>query len=198
MSALSLQPRRFTAEEYLMIERASEYRSEFLDGEIYAMSGASEPHITIVNNLSGEAYSQLKGTRCQGMSHDMKVAAGRGLYTYPDYLIVCGETRYLDVERDVLLNPTVICEVLSPSTQHYDRTLKFDRYKELDTLRDYVLIAQDSPRVEHYVRTKSGDWVQRVLIGLDASLTLTGATVSVSLADLYTRITFPASSQSSL
>jgi Uma2 family endonuclease len=195
MSSLPLTRRRFTAEEYLMIERAADTRSELLDGEIYAMSGASEPHIRIVSNLAGEAHRQLKGTRCEGMFHDMKVATGReGLYAYPDYLIVCGETQYLDSHRDVLLNPTAIFEVLSPSTHLYDRTTKFDRYKELDSLRDYLIIAQDSPRVEHYSRSAEG-WTQTVLIGLDASFSLSGVHVTIALVDLYDRIAFPAADQ---
>lgn len=192
MSALPLTRRRFTPEEYLMIERAADTRSELLDGEIYAMSGASEPHIRIVSNLAGEVHSQLKGTRCEGMFHDMKVATGRErLYAYPDYLIVCGETQCLDSHRDVLLNPVVICEVLSPSTHLYDRTTKFDKYKELDSLRDYVLIAQDAARVEHYARSEDG-WNLNVLLGLAASFKLSGVSVTVALVDLYDRITFPA------
>ena len=196
MTALPLIRRRFTPEEYLLIERAADTRSEFLDGEIYDMAGASEEHTTINDNLVGEGYVQLKGTICQGMSQNVKVPAGReSLFAYPDYLIVCGEKRYRDTQRDVLLNPLVIFEILSPSTEHYDSATKFDLYKQIDSLMEYVLIAQDRPRVEQWLRMEGGSWRQTVLIGLDAKLALETVDVTVSLADLYDRISFVTASE---
>jgi Uma2 family endonuclease len=191
MTALPSIRRTFTPEEYLLVERGAAYRSEYLDGEIYAMAGASRAHNTIVNNLSGEFHRLLKGTPCQGMSQDMKVdTRDAGLYAYPDYVIVCGEQRYLDSHEDVLINPQVIVEVLSPSTEKYDRTTKFDRYSRLETLREYVLVAQERPRIEHYVRQNDGNWVNNVILGLDASLALATVDAAVCLADIYDRITF--------
>lgn len=193
MAELSLKRRKFSVEEYLMVERAAGYRSEMLDGEIYAMSGASPAHVIICTNLSGEVYAQLKGSRCQGMSHDMKVPAGRGrLYSYPDYLILCAKPRFHDDRQDILLNPQVLFEVLSPSTEDYDRTTKFDLYKQIESLREYVLIELDEPRVEHYVRTSAGSWTQRVLTGMDAALSLQTVSATVALSDLYAWIEFKA------
>jgi Uma2 family endonuclease len=193
MTALPQTRKKFTPAEYLVIERAAETRSEFLDGEIYAMAGASVAHVTITDNLTIEVGSQLKRTPCQGMSQDMKVTVGGGrLYAYPDYLIVCGERRHPDSMRDVLENPVALFEILSPSTEQYDRTTKFDLYKQIDSLREYVLIAQDTPRVEHYVRADDGSWRQTILAGLDETLRLESAPAAVLLADLYDRIDFPA------
>src|SRR6185437_9265171 len=107
------------------------------------------------------------------LSQNMKVPAGRGrLYSYPDYVILCEKPRFHDDEQDILLNPQVLFEVLSPSTAVYDRTMKFDMYKQIETLREYVMVEQDEPRVEHYVRAAGGSWTQRVLTGLDAALAL--------------------------
>jgi Uma2 family endonuclease len=191
MTALPLTRKRFTSEEYLLIERGADTRSEFLDGEIYAMSGGSRAHITINDNLTAAIHGQLKRTACQGMSQNMKVPAGAArLYSYPDYLIVCGEQRFHDTQRDVLINPGVIFEILSPSTAQYDRITKFDLYKQIDSLREYILIEQDRPRVEHYVRMDGDAWKQIVLSGLDAVLTLESAPATVALVDLYDRIDF--------
>jgi len=152
-----------------------------------------QAHITINGNLIMETGIRLKGTRCQGMSQNMKVPAGPGrLFAYPDYLIVCGEKRYRDNQRDVLTNPVVIFEILSPSTEHYDRSTKFDLYKLIDSFQEYILIAQDEPRVEHWVRLPDGAWRQKVLIGLDAELVLETAPASIALRDLYDRVEFVA------
>ncbi len=194
MTALPLTRRKFTPEEYLMIERSADSRSEFLDGEIYAMAGATEAHITINDNLIGEVHPQLKGKPCQGMSQNVKVPADGRLFAYPDYLIVCGEKRYRDAEKDVLINPQVIFEVLSPSTENYDRTTKFDIYKRIETLREYVLIAPDQPRIEHWQRGEEGEWRQGVFHGMEAALSLETVPVVVPFVDLYYRVVFPAAS----
>lgn len=191
MTSLPLIRRKFTPEEYLTIERQAACRSEFLDGEIYAMAGASPEHTTITDNLTIEIGIRLKGTACQGMSQDMKVHTSEpGLYAYPDYLIVCGEKQFHDGARDVLLNPIVIIEVLSPMMEQYDRTLKFDLYKQIESLQEYVLVAQDTPRIERYVRGSDGIWSQQTLIGLNASLTLSSVSVSVPLTDIYDWLAF--------
>ena len=191
MTALPLSRRRFTPEEYLLIERSADTRSEFLDGEIYDMAGTSVAHIDINDNLIAAVHIQLKGTHCQGMSQNMKVPAIAGrMYAYPDYLIVCGERRFHDAQRDILINPTVIFEILSPSTDNYDRTTKFDLYKRIESFREYVLIAQDRPRVEHWVRLEDGAWRQTVLTGMESTLRLLSAPAAVPLAALYDGIDF--------
>ena len=185
--------RTFTAEEYLTIEREADCKSEFLEGDIYAMSGASPIHNLISFNLNGIVFSQLRGTPCFGLSNDMKIRVGeQGLYAYPYMTIVCGEMQFRDAKQDVLLNPVVIAEVLSPSTEQYDRTTKFDYYEQLESLQDYVLISQDTPRIEHFLRGGNGVWMQKIAVGLDASIALSGAAVTLTLADVYDRITFAA------
>jgi Uma2 family endonuclease len=183
----------FTSDEYLALERQSEIRHEFLDGTVYAMAGESPTHSAICFNLNVAVGMQLRGTNCRGFSPNMKVRAGEaGLYAYPDLAVACGEAFFHDRHGDVLLNPTVIFEVLSRSTQTYDRGEKFERYKSIETLRDYVLVAQDRPRLEHFSRQPDGTWSHTELDGADAALTLDSVNCRVALADIYDRIDFAA------
>src|SRR6476661_5007696 len=141
----------YTSDQYLALEREAEYRSELVNGQIYSMSGASREHNLITTNLSREISTQLRGKPCETYSSDMRVKISpTGMYTYPDVTVACGEPRFEDDHVDTLLNPTVIVEVLSPSTEAYDRGEKFAHYRKLDTLSDYVLISQDKARVEHF------------------------------------------------
>ena len=202
------QPYRFTVEEYLAFERASAERHEYLDGVIYAMAGSASPqamagesedHGIICMNLSVSLGSQVRGTPCRAFSKDTKVRCGpyrphtrEGLYAYPDLVVVCGPSQYHDQARDVLLNPTVIVEVLSPSTAAFDRGEKFRRYRAwLPTLTDYVLVAQDRPLMDHYHRQEDGTWTFRALEGCEASLHLDSIGCTMPLADVYERIGFP-------
>lgn len=181
----------FTPEEYLDLERISEIRHEFLDGTVYAMAGESLTHNAICFNLAGALHPQLRETNCRGFSPNMKVRGGEaGLYAYPDLAVFCGEALFHDKHGDVLLNPTVIFEVLSRSTQTYDRGEKFERYKSIETLRDYVLVSQDRPRLEHFSRQPDGTWSHVELDGADAALTLDSINCRVALADIYDRINF--------
>ena len=199
---------RFTVEEYLAFERASDERHEYLDGVIYAMAGSastqamageSEDHGTICMNLSGVLFAQLRGTLCRAFSKDTKVRCGpyrshtrEGLYAYPDLVVVSGPSQYHDQARDVLLNPTVIVEVLSPSTEAFDRGDKLHRYRRwLPTLTDYVLVAQDRPIIDHYHRPATGRWELETLEGLDAHLHLPSIACTVRLSEVYERIVFP-------
>jgi Uma2 family endonuclease len=181
----------FTPDEYLALERQSEIRHEFLDGTVYAMAGESLAHSTICFNLAGTLHPQLRSGNCQGLSPNMKVRAGEaGLYAYPDLAIFCGEAIFHDKHRDVLLNPTVIFEVLSRSTQTYDRGEKFERYKSIETLRDYLLVSQDRAHLEHYSRNPDASWSHAELDGPGAALTLDSINCRVPLADIYDRIDF--------
>ncbi|MDX6484416.1 MAG: hypothetical protein QOE95_2187 [Gaiellaceae bacterium] len=183
----------FTPDEYLALERGSEIRHEFLDGTVYAMAGESPTHSAICFNLAGALHPQLREANCRGFSPNMKVRAGEaGLYAYPDLAVVCGEAVFHDRHGDVLLNPTVIFEVLSRSTQAYDRGEKFERYKSIETLRDYVLVSQDRPRLEHFSRRPDGAWVYAELEVTDDALTLDSINCRVALADIYDRIDFAA------
>lgn len=181
-----------TVREYLDTERQSEIRHEFLDGLVYAMAGESIKHSTICFNLAGSIHAQLKGTPCRGFSPNMKVRAGeKGLYAYPDLMVACGEPVFHDERGDVLLNPTVIVEVLSPSTEAYDRGEKFERYRtNVESLRDYVLVSQDRPHVEHHQRQPDGTWTSSEIDGLAEVLSLSSIKCRVPLADVNIRLTF--------
>ena|ERR1041384_63468 len=182
----------FSPKEYLSLERASELRHEFLDGFVYAMAGESPRHSIICFNLNGIMHAQLKDKPCRGYSPNMKVCTNpSGLYAYPDLAVVCGEPVYHDQHGDVLINPTVIFEVLSPSTEAYDRGEKSLRYRtQIESLQDYVLVAQDRPRVERFSRQPDGTWAQTTVEGLAGVLSLPVLDCQLALADLYGRIEF--------
>jgi Uma2 family endonuclease len=183
----------FTQEEYLTLERSSEIRHEYLDGFVYAMAGESPTHSTICFNLAVTVGLQLRGGPCRGFSPNMKVRTGEAsLYAYPDLAVVCGEPAFHDKHGDVLTNPTVIFEVLSPSTEAYDRGEKFARYRTIETLRDYVLLAQDGPRVEHFSRQPDGTWTRFELSGAGEALALNSIECRIALADVYERVEFRA------
>lgn len=176
-----------TAEQYLELERASDMRHEFLDGLMYAMAGESRDHSSICFNLAAEIGAQIKAGKCQGFSPNMKVRAGLGgLYAYPDLMIVCDEARFHDEQGDVLLNPTVIFELLSPSTEKYDRGEKFHRYRtQVESLQDYVLVSQDQMRIEHHHRESDGTWNLTESHGPESLLYLTSIECNLSLVDVY-------------
>jgi Uma2 family endonuclease len=186
----SAQHRRYTPEEYLELERAAEFKSEYLDGQIYAMSGGSLAHAGITFNLYGQIAAQLKPP-CRGLSNDMKVRTSYdGLYAYPDLIVVCDEPAFHDQKRDVLLNPKVIFEVLSPSTEVYDRTEKFFRYQMLESFTDYVLIAQSEPRMEHFSRQPNSGWQFNLLKGMENRLTVSSIDCTLEFASIYGGIDF--------
>jgi Uma2 family endonuclease len=181
----------YTPDEYLAFERESEERHEYLDGQIYAMAGESPEHSTICVNLIASVVSQLRGKPCRAFSPNMKVRTKpTGLYSYPDLTVVCGEPVFHDDHRDVLVNPLVIIEVLSPSTEAYDRGGKFAQYQQITSLTDYLLVAQDSPRVEHYVRQANGQWLYSVVSGLSGVVEIASIGCRIPLSEIYDRITF--------
>jgi Uma2 family endonuclease len=191
MSAVP-RPRKLTPAEYFALDAKAERRSEFYDGEMFLMAGASREHNTIFSNLFGHLFKRLEGGRCRVLAADQRVKVSRtGLYTYPDLLIVCGEPEYAPENRDTLTNPTAVVEVLSDSTERYDRTTKFRHYQQISSLREYVLVAQDEPLVERYTCTQAGRWERDEFFGLDASLELTTGKVRVPLADVYRGVEFP-------
>jgi Uma2 family endonuclease len=151
---------KMTDAEYLAFERASDIRHEFLDGEIFAMAGAGAIHGRISTNLSGLLFNALRRKSCEVFSADLRVhIPTTGLYTYPDLLVVCGQPQFLDNEFDTLLNPKVIIEILSPSTEAYDRGAKFADYMTLPSLAHYVLVSQDRVRIEVFTRQEAGPWL---------------------------------------
>lgn len=182
----------FTPDQYLSLERNSEIRHEYLDGFVYAMAGESPEHSTICFNLVVAIGLQLRDKPCRGFSPNMKVRTSRsGLYAYPDLAVVCGEPTFHDERRDVITNPVVIFEVLSPSTEAYDRGEKFLRYRtEIETLQDYVLVSQDRPRIEHFSRQPDGSWLSSEVSGLAETLSLSSIDCRIELAEVYSRIEF--------
>jgi Uma2 family endonuclease len=195
----SLAQTYYTSEEYLALERKAEYKSEYINGQIYAMSGASREHILISVNLASELRTQVRGRPCEVYNSDMRVKVNpTGMYTYPDVSVVCGKPVFDDTRQDTLNNPSVIIEVLSPSTEAYDRGEKFAHYQRLSSLVDYVLVSQDKVRVEHYVRQNEvGDeWHLTAISDLHGVLHLTSIDCSVALRDIYERVEFPEAPQS--
>lgn len=197
MSALPEErPTPMTEAEYLEFERSSELKHEFLDGEIYAMSGASRAHNLICMTASFLLYSQLRGRPCETYQSDMRVKVpATGLYTYPDVTVVCGQVELADEAFDTLLNPTIIIEVLSPSTERYDRGRKFQHYRKLPSLQEYVLIAQDAPRIEHYRRGQDGTWLLTDASGLEAVVQLPAIGCTLALSEVYEQVAFTAEEQ---
>ena len=191
----------FTVEEYLTFERTTEERHEYLDGLIYAMAGESPNHGHICTNLTISLGTGLRGTPCAIFSKDTKVRSGpdqaqtrQGLWSYPDLVIVCGTPQYHDQYQDVLLNPRVVIEVLSPSTERFDRGEKWERYRTwLPSLEEYLLVAQDRPCVEHWHRHGGATWQADLLEGIEATLVLASIGCQVPFADLYDRVVFPKS-----
>ncbi len=185
---LARQRRLFTAQEYLKRERDASYKSEFVDGEIYAMAGASPGHNTICLNIGGLLWMQLEGTPCQAFPSDLRTAVSSDrMYTYPDISVVCGEPVFSD-SGDNLTNPRVIFEILSPSTEDYDRGEKFEKYKQIASLTDYVLVAQDRPLIEHYLRDAAGEWSSFRFEGLDAELKVDSIACVLPFARVYSRV----------
>ncbi len=191
---------RYTAEQFLGIDRATDERYEYFDGEISSMAGESGEHGDICMNLSVVIGNQLKGTKCRARSKDTKVLSGagkknpftqKGMFSYPDLVVVCGEPQYHDEVQDIILNPQIIVEVLSESTESFDRGDKFVRFRMWNpTLTDYLLVSQNAPIVEHYIKQESGDWLLKEYHGVDKNFTIESIKVNLTLADIYDRIEF--------
>jgi Uma2 family endonuclease len=182
---------RFTPEEYLAIERAADHRSELIHGEIYAMAGVSFEHTLIVTNLGAALHTRLRGRPCTTHLNDLRLSVPETrLYTYPDALVICDEPIFADEQFDTVTNPIALFEVLSPSTEAYDRGAKFAHYRRLSSLKYYVLLSQTEPLVERYERQESNTWLLTELRGPDSTLDLPALQVSIPLSDLYERIVF--------
>jgi Uma2 family endonuclease len=188
---MASQPKpQYTVEEYLAIEREAEFKSEYIDGYIVAMAGASERHNLIVTNIVAELRGQLKPRDCRVYSSDMRIDfRERKLFAYPDVVVICGAPQLTDEWRDNLRNPVVIIEVLSPSTESYDRGLKFIKYRRIELLQEYLLVSQEEARIEHYVRQPNGDWLMSEFAGLDASVHLPSINCELKLAEVFDKVT---------
>ncbi len=180
-----------TPAEYLTFERTAEFRHEFVGGEILAMAGGTPAHSLIAANLIREIGNALRGSACRTYTNDLRIAAPAGeMYTYPDLSVVCGEPQFDPADADTLINPTLLVEVLSPSTESWDRGGKFAYYRRIPSLKEYLLVSQDRPRVERYLR-QGEDWLLTEFSGRDAVLTLGSVPAQVSLAEIYARVAFP-------
>jgi Uma2 family endonuclease len=189
---MSSQPKTYlTPEEYLALEREAEFKSEFYDGEMFMMSGASRNHCLIVTTLVGTIGMQLRGKESSILCSNMRVhVPSTGLFTYPDVIVV-GEPKLIeDGYSDTLLNPTFLIEVLSPSTENYDRGKKFEDYRSLESLQEYLLVAQDECKLTHYTRQTEGSWLLRDYRAADTQIELASINCHLSLTDVYDKVAF--------
>jgi len=177
-----------TPEEYLVLEEQADYKSEYWNGEIFAMSGASNNHNLITGNVHAALHQLLSKRPCRTYVNDMRLLTNpKGLYTYPDVMVVCGKIEFAPKRDDTVMNPAVIVEVWSDSTQAYDRGKKFALYRQIPSLKDYVMIDQTQPYVEHY-RREGHFWVFETLETIDAILTLTSLECEIPLAVMYEKV----------
>ena len=180
-----------TPESYLAIERRSELKHEYYAGEMFAMTGASEEHNLIAGNIFAGLHQQFRRRGCKVFLSDMRVkVSDTGLYTYPDVVAVCGAAEFEDAEVDTLMNLTFVVEVLSESTEAYDRGKKFEHYRQIASLQEYLMVAQDRCHVERYRRSDDGTWPMTERTGLDATLDLPSIGATLSLADVYEKVEF--------
>ena len=178
-----------TPEQYLEIERKAEFKSEYYQGEMFAMGGAREGHNLIVLNLAAELRQQLRKSPCRAYVNDMRVRVNAtGLYTYPDAVVVCGDPQFLDETRDTLLNPSLIVEVLSPSTEIYNRIRKFEHYRSVESVSEYLMLASERVSAELYTRQPDGRWLLTAAAHMEDSLDLQSVGAHLSLADLYEKV----------
>jgi len=182
---------RLTPEEYLEIERKAEWKSEFYNGRMFAMAGGSARHSLITGNAMTALNLALEDQPSTVGANDLRVNMSQeGLYTYPDATVVCGDIKLADSKMDTLLNPTVIVEVLSPSTEACDRGFKFEQYMKIEALQEYVLVAQSKPRVEIFRRQPDGDWMLRTVEGLEGSCRLESVNCSIPMSRIYAKVNF--------
>ena len=190
MSASPQVAVKITPQEYLAFERQATEKHEFVDGIIYAMSGASKEHNFISSNITGELYLAFKKRPCVVCANDMRVKVNESDYVYPDVVAVCGDAQFEDNTFDTLSNPTVIIEILSDSTERYDKGRKAELYRALPTMQDYVLISQTHCYIEHYHRQTATQWLLTIISQMDEKLTLPSVNVTIAVQDIYDKVSF--------
>ena len=182
---------RLTEEEYLQAERAAELRHQFYDGVMYAMSGGSPEHAYLIGSLTRELGMALKKGPCRVYPSDLRVRVSRGgLYTYPDVTLICDEPKYADDIKDTLTNPTLLIEVLSPTTEAYDRGFKFEQYRSIASLQEYALVSQSRPHIEIFRRQPSNEWLLAEYTGMEATCRFDSVGCAIPLAEIYDKIEF--------
>lgn len=191
LNGLAAKKVKWTPDEYLKIDRAAEIRSEYFDGELFAMSGGSLAHSFIAVNLNRELSTALEGSPCKVFESNLRLLVrSTGLYTYSDGGVFCGSPEFDDDRKDTILNPTLVIEVLSPSSEAYDRGKKFRHYRRIPALREYLLVSQDEPRLELFVRGKDRRWTLDTVDGLENSIEV--ANVTLRLGRVYLNVEFDA------
>jgi Uma2 family endonuclease len=184
--------KRFTVEEYLDLEEGAAYRSQYYDGEIFAMSGASLTHNRISVDIAGELRDQLRGSRCEVLPSDLMVKCPSGLFTYADVLVICGRPETIKRRGvEVLLNPQIVIEVLSDTTESFDRGKKFVHYRSIPSLKEYLLVAQDRYSIDHFWCDSEGAWRLDPVNGRDATVEFKSLKGSLKLAAAYERVEVP-------
>jgi len=189
---MAAQPKLYySIEQYLELERTSESKHEYFEGEIFALAGGSKNHNLIAANLSGILYNQLRKSACKFYPSDMRVKITKtGLYTYPDLSIVCGTPRFDAQIPDTLLNPQIVIEILSASTEKYDRGAKFENYRSIISLKEYILVSQDKPLIEHYSWQRDNTWLLVVHNMLSNQVMLETLVCTLPLEDVYESVVF--------
>ncbi|MBI3210106.1 MAG: Uma2 family endonuclease [Candidatus Solibacter usitatus] len=179
-----------TEEEYLAIERKAAMKSEYFRGEMFAMSGGTYKHGLIPMNIGGELRSALR-KKCMVFSDAVRLrVASSGLYTYPDVMVVCGTPQFVDGEKDTLVNPVLLFEVLSPSTEHHDRSFKSTHYRAIPSVREFVMVSQTEPLVEIYRRQTDSNWLLIEIKGIDATVPLESVNCALSMSEIYLNVEF--------
>lgn len=181
----------FTAEQYLALDRAAEFRSEFVHGRILAMAGGSNAHALIQGNLFAELHVALRSTACRPFGSDSRVMVSDEAYVYPDVTVVCTKQQSTGPDKDLLIDPVAIFEVLSPSTEKYDRSVKSRLYRGIDSLRDYILVSQEEIYIEQFTRAPNGVWTVRDYLDLGDELKIDSIGVSIPLQRIYDQVDIP-------
>ncbi|MFQ3607852.1 MAG: Uma2 family endonuclease [Chloroherpetonaceae bacterium] len=180
-----------TVEQYLAIERVALEKSEYYNGEMFLMAGASERHNLIAANIVAELRNHFRKRGCRVYGSDMRIyTETTGLFSYADAVVVCGKPEFYDREQDVLTNPTLIVEVLSPSTERYDREKKFELYKGLESFQDYLLVEQQKPCVEHWQKLETDEWQVSKVVGLESMLEIARYELHIPLSEIYLNVSF--------
>ena len=183
---------RLSEVEYLAIERRAEFKSEFFDGEMFAMAGGTLEHSLIATNLARELGNRLRGTPCIPFNSDLRIKIeATGLLTYPDISVICGAPRFAEDTADTAVNPSVLVEVLSESTEAYDRGKKFEHYSQIPTLREYLLVSQTEPRIEQFLRQADERWLWTAANGTDSKLEIPSLGISITLSEVFANVKFP-------
>lgn len=182
---------KLSPEQYLEIERKAEYKSEYYNGEMFALAGASYIHNRIARNISRSLGNQLNGKECEEFQSDLKVKElDSNLFTYPDIVVICGEPEFYDEEKDVVTNSTLIIEVLSKSTESYDRGFKFELYRRIKSLKDYFLVSQEKASIEYYSRNPDDSWILKEYNNIEQIIQIESIGCKLELKEVYDKVNF--------